>query len=437
MSKSILTIFFVLLISFNVISALNTCVFCTNKDGDCSGDSKCADYALGSCVASTTSCAATPEFVQLVAGTDANSYTYSVFADDKCATAATSTVTNACGTCKSGVKVDCPVAPPTTATTTDKPTTATTTDNPTTATTTANPTTATTTANPTTATTTDKPTTATTTANPTTATTTDKPTTATTTANPTTAATTTTTTTNTTGTTTSDAVFSKHSKESPTFGHDHSPSTLSSSNSGYIWWRDLIKDLLSKSMNESTLNSIPENAYKELYHRFGGENYNHHRSSTLNNTTTTTTHDFWELYPDVVPTLDYLSNNGFILSVISNFDERLKQILKDLDIIKYFKINTSKNIQHQKQEIELITTSIDTGYSKPNPQIFQSSFDKLLKIDKSIQKSDVVYIGDSIDKDYHGAKSFGFDSILLDRKGRNYNIDGITSVKELTDVLKL
>ena len=59
----------------------------------------------------------------------------------------------------------------------------------------------------------------------------------------------------------------------------------------------------------------------------------------------------WELFPDVIPTLEKLKSSQVILGVVSNFDERLRElnkicefditfhldrILKCLDIEKYF-----------------------------------------------------------------------------------------------------
>ncbi|XP_044013833.1 haloacid dehalogenase-like hydrolase domain-containing protein 3 [Aphidius gifuensis] len=89
--------------------------------------------------------------------------------------------------------------------------------------------------------------------------------------------------------------------------------------------------------------------------------------------------------------LDYLNNKNITIGVISNFDERLEEILISTKLRKYF---------------NFIITSWSHGYEKPNSTIFQEA----IKISKNINKftikpDEVIHIGDDINNDYNGAKN--------------------------------
>eukprot|EP01133_Synstelium_polycarpum_P003987 gene3987-4617_t len=175
--------------------------------------------------------------------------------------------------------------------------------------------------------------------------------------------------------------------------------------SGAHWWSDLIKRVITKSLPAGDLQSmakvesLPPMFYSELYDKFAGV-------SPLSDAAA------WELYPETIPTLDRLRKQGRILSVISNFDERLYAILRDLNILNYFH-------HFDARRTSLITTSIDTGFSKPHPNIFDNSFERLHKIDRYIAKDDVIHIGDSLDKDYNGATNKPNRLVTLHQTKRN------------------
>ena len=62
----------------------------------------------------------------------------------------------------------------------------------------------------------------------------------------------------------------------------------------------------------------------------------------------------WEVYPDVVPTLQTLKQKGLVLGVISNFDDRLKPILRSLKIADLF---------------DFTLASYEVGFCKPDPRL--------------------------------------------------------------------
>lgn len=120
----------------------------------------------------------------------------------------------------------------------------------------------------------------------------------------------------------------------------------------------------------------------------------------------------WRVYDDVQTTLKALRQRGYRLGVISNWDDRLKQLLCDLKLSHYF---------------EAIVLSVDVGATKPSPKIFSHALD-LLKLPASA----ILHIGDSMDEDLTGPQQCGISALLLDRQRKTGG-----SISSLTDILSL
>jgi putative hydrolase of the HAD superfamily len=103
----------------------------------------------------------------------------------------------------------------------------------------------------------------------------------------------------------------------------------------------------------------------------------------------------WFIYPDVPPALEAWRRTGIQLGIVSNFDSRLDYVLKALKLDEFF---TS------------ITISTQTGFAKPDPQIFAAALQK-----HSCQADQAWHIGDSLKQDYQGAKAAGLRAILIER----------------------
>jgi putative hydrolase of the HAD superfamily len=103
----------------------------------------------------------------------------------------------------------------------------------------------------------------------------------------------------------------------------------------------------------------------------------------------------WYVYPDVVPTLQLWQQQGVELGIISNFDTRLYEVLKQLNLAQFF---TS------------ITIASLTGVAKPDSQIFLAALAK----HKSLPKQ-AWHIGDSYSEDYQAATKLGMKSYWLNR----------------------
>lgn len=97
--------------------------------------------------------------------------------------------------------------------------------------------------------------------------------------------------------------------------------------------------------------------------------------------------------------MQYLNNQQIILGVISNFDERLHQIL----------INT--NLQ---QHFDFILTSYDHGREKPDISIFKKALNiATIKHGSEINQNQALHIGDNLRLDYTGAKNAGWNAIII------------------------
>ncbi len=68
----------------------------------------------------------------------------------------------------------------------------------------------------------------------------------------------------------------------------------------------------------------------------------------------------WELFPEVIDVLEKLRAARFRLAVISNFDGRLRPILQQLGLTKYF---------------SSVIISSEVGADKPDPLIFQRALE--------------------------------------------------------------
>ena len=101
------------------------------------------------------------------------------------------------------------------------------------------------------------------------------------------------------------------------------------------------------------------------------------------------------LFDDVLPVLTELKGKGLILGLISNVDSDITPLLDKLGL---------------SQLLQVVVTSQDTGYMKPQPEIFKEAARQA-----SVQVSEAMYIGDQYQIDVLGAKKAGMQGVLLDR----------------------
>jgi len=90
-------------------------------------------------------------------------------------------------------------------------------------------------------------------------------------------------------------------------------------------------------------------------------------------------------------TISVLSNTAFIKGVT------LRKLISYYELENYFSFQIFSD---------------EAGFSKPNKEIFQLVYNQI-EILKSVEKKEVLHIGDNIIADYNGAIEFGFDALLI------------------------
>ena len=140
------------------------------------------------------------------------------------------------------------------------------------------------------------------------------------------------------------------------------------------WWRQLVcrvLDQVAPSLSELDRDNFFEIAYEHFAEA-----------------------GVWKLYPEVLDVLKQLLER-FQLAVISNFDGRLRLILQNLGISKYF--------AH-------VFISSELGADKPDPEIFRRAL-KLMHLNAK----EVLHVGDDPERDWKAAKEAGLSVFQLDR----------------------
>jgi putative hydrolase of the HAD superfamily len=121
--------------------------------------------------------------------------------------------------------------------------------------------------------------------------------------------------------------------------------------------------------------------------------------------------DVWKVHEDVVPCLEGLMRDGYVIGLVSNFDLRVFPLLDNLGLSRLFDSVTVPAVAHA---------------AKPSPAIFSFALSR-----HSLIPEETVYIGDSIDDDVEGARSAGLQPILIDRKEQHGDIASVPRITTL------
>lgn len=121
--------------------------------------------------------------------------------------------------------------------------------------------------------------------------------------------------------------------------------------------------------------------------------------------------DAWRIYDDVLPTLDRLAAQGLRLAVISNWDPRLRDLLRRLALDARF---------------ETIVVSCEVGCAKPGRAIFDEAVARL-----GLPAGRILHIGDSAESDVVGARSAGLHALQILRGADQPGLDHLRSLLEL------
>jgi len=107
--------------------------------------------------------------------------------------------------------------------------------------------------------------------------------------------------------------------------------------------------------------------------------------------------EVWSVHEDTWAVLDELASRDFNLGIISNWDDRLRPLLKNLKLTPYF---------------QAITVSCEVQFPKPNGVIFEQALRSLGAAPEA-----VLHVGDNWVEDAEGARNAGLHGLYLDRQG--------------------
>lgn len=101
----------------------------------------------------------------------------------------------------------------------------------------------------------------------------------------------------------------------------------------------------------------------------------------------------FRLFPDTLGCLEEIRGLGVPVILLSNWDVSLHRVCGMLGLTDFF---------------DHVIASLEEGIEKPDPGLFQIAQDR-------VGVSAILHIGDDPLADIHGARSFGWDALLLDR----------------------
>lgn len=160
------------------------------------------------------------------------------------------------------------------------------------------------------------------------------------------------------------------------------------------WWSLIVKNILEKNSPDKLDDKTIQMLTNLIFDEFSKEAY-------------------WQKYEDCDNVLDSLKKKGFKLGIISNFDERLFDIINNLKLSKYFDF--------------VCIPSNSNGAYKPQAEIFRQALRKS-ELESAQQ---ILHIGDNFELDYKAALNSNFKSILLIHKQRTDHSDSSDLVPSL------
>jgi len=122
------------------------------------------------------------------------------------------------------------------------------------------------------------------------------------------------------------------------------------------------------------------------------------------------------LFDDVIPALTDLKGRRLILGLISNVDRDITPLLNKLGLTSL---------------LQVVVTSQDVGFNKPQPEIFREALRQA-----GTQASEAIYVGDQHQIDVIGANKAGMKGVLLDRGDYFEETTDCPRIQSLTQVVE-
>jgi len=164
------------------------------------------------------------------------------------------------------------------------------------------------------------------------------------------------------------------------------------------WWHSVVRNVIEMDYAHKKLPPLPETTVNrisnEMFDQFSNACY-------------------WKKTEHCDLVLEKLKGKGVKLGVISNFDERLFEIIENLNIAKHFEF--------------VCIPANSKGHFKPQAEIFHEAFKKTQLNDKS----QMLHVGDDLKLDYQAAQAFGCKSlIILNKSVLSKNLEEYMEIME-------
>ncbi len=156
------------------------------------------------------------------------------------------------------------------------------------------------------------------------------------------------------------------------------------------WWRAIV----GKVYSEIGMFDEFDPHFDELFEVFRGE--------------------AWTLFPETVDVLSDLKESGYRLGIISNFDSRVYDVMRQLGIYDFF---------------DVLVISSEAGHAKPSHGIFSLALERAGR-----DPREVIHVGDDLCNDFHGARAMGIRALLLDREGEYAGATFMDRIEDLTAI---
>ena len=124
----------------------------------------------------------------------------------------------------------------------------------------------------------------------------------------------------------------------------------------------------------------------------------------------------FEPFPDALPALAQLAEDGHVVVIVSNWDCSLPDWLGPTGLL---------------EQVAGVVTSADAGAAKPDRRIFERGLELA-----GARPEEAVHVGDSVENDVAGARALGIRPVLVARDGAApEGVEAVGSLAELPALL--
>ncbi|TGK12240.1 HAD family hydrolase [Leptospira fletcheri] len=153
------------------------------------------------------------------------------------------------------------------------------------------------------------------------------------------------------------------------------------------WWRDLLGIFLKEIGSDLD----PDPIFLSIFRKFDDP-------------------EVWKVDPGFPELLEFVREEDYGLGIISNWDHRLRDLLKSVGVLRHF---------------DPIFVSAEFGFEKPSPLIFQAASESV-----GLPPQKLFYCGDKIELDIVPTRELGWTSFHKHEKG------DVRDLSELVEKLK-